>query len=302
MTPIGVACVGLATADTIVELPTWPEPDGRMVADSIVRSYGGPAATAAVTLSRLGHRAAMIGAVGDDRVGELVRRDLADEGVDVTHLATSAGRSAESVIVVERARSTRTILHAPGASPEGLGSAARELCASAAWTHVDHAGFGLVDGVDRGRLSVDAGHRMEGLELAGVGLYAPSATALRDRYPNRPLGSAVAAALADGARRVAVTLGARGALAAAADGAWHVRAAPIEVVSTLGAGDVFHGALLASMLDGLSLAEAVRRANVAAALSCRSIDGRGAIPTREELDAALAGAPPVESVMLDAIE
>ena len=74
-----VACIGLATADTIVSLPGWPSADGRMLADAIVRAFGGPAATAAVTISRLGHRAAMIGAVGDDEIGAAVRQELAGD-------------------------------------------------------------------------------------------------------------------------------------------------------------------------------------------------------------------------------
>jgi sugar/nucleoside kinase (ribokinase family) len=132
-----------------------------------------------------------------------------------------------------------------------------------------------------------------------VGLYAPSATALQRRFPGRPLGAAGRAALDAGALRVVVTRGRDGALAADATGAWRVPGLRVEVVSTVGAGDVFHGALLASLLDGLVLADAARRASVAAALSCRALDGRGAIPTPAELDRALAAAPAVEPVALE---
>ena len=55
------------------------------------------------------------------------------------------------------------------------------------------------------------------------------------------------------------------------------------LVSTLGAGDVFHGALLAAFVRGLELREALRAANRCAALSCRALDGRSAIPDWEEL-------------------
>ncbi len=52
----------------------------------------------------------------------------------------------------------------------------------------------------------------------------------------------------------------------------------VPVVSTLGAGDVFHGALLAGLARGLDLGAAMTLANAAAALSCRALDGRSAIP------------------------
>ena len=294
-----VVCIGLATADTIVSLPGWPSADGRMLADTILRSFGGPAATAAVTISRLGHRAAMIGAVGDDSIGAAVRHELEASGVDVGGLPTLSGGTAESVILLDRSADTRTILHAPGAALDGLDDEARDRCAVATWVHVDQAGYGVAASLDRSRLSVDAGHRIEQLQLAGLGLYAPSRSALLDRYPGRRVGPAVGEALRDGAARVAVTLGADGAIASDADGAWHVRAPDVEVVSTLGAGDVFHGALLASLLDGRSLPDALRRAVVAGALSCRALDGRGAIPDTAELDAAVARAPAVESVVLE---
>jgi sugar/nucleoside kinase (ribokinase family) len=62
----------------------------------------------------------------------------------------------------------------------------------------------------------------------------------------------------------------------------------VHAVSTLGAGDVFHGALLACLQRGLSLSEALVRANACAALSCRALDGRSAIPTWDELERTLA--------------
>jgi sulfofructose kinase len=61
----------------------------------------------------------------------------------------------------------------------------------------------------------------------------------------------------------------------------------VEVTSTLGAGDVFHGALVAQLIQGHPLQEAMRRANAVAALACRGLDGQSKIPTTTELDAYL---------------
>jgi sugar/nucleoside kinase (ribokinase family) len=59
-------------------------------------------------------------------------------------------------------------------------------------------------------------------------------------------------------------------------------------VSTLGAGDVFHGALLAALLDGQPIDDALRFANAAAGLSCRALDGRSGIPSRREVERLIA--------------
>lgn len=293
----GVVCVGLVTRDTVVPMPGWPRPDGRLVVDPIVRASGGPAATAAVAVSRLGGTAAFVGAVGQD--GEDLVGHLSGEGVDVAGVVRVAGAaSSESVILLDRSAGTRSILHAPGAALARLPPGALESCRRAAWVHVDHAGYAVVRAVDRGRLSVDAGNAIDDLSLDGIGLYVPTASAIRSRYPGRSLPAAVALALDEGARRVVVTDGAAGAIAADAGGAWRIGPFRVQVVSTLGAGDVFHGALLAALVAGHRLPQAARRANVAAALSCRAIDGRSGIPTATELERALAGAPEPEPILL----
>jgi sugar/nucleoside kinase (ribokinase family) len=64
----------------------------------------------------------------------------------------------------------------------------------------------------------------------------------------------------------------------------------VTVQSTLGAGDVFHGALLAAFVRGHGLHDALVFASAAAALSCRGLDGRSAIPSPAELERALADA------------
>jgi sugar/nucleoside kinase (ribokinase family) len=143
--------------------------------------------------------------------------------------------------------------------------------------HVDQTGFGSVP--RDVRLSIDAGNPIAGLDVAGVALYGPTEAALE-----RDFGSADAA-LAAGAQTVVVTRGAQGCTAYTAEGELAAAATPIEdPVSTLGAGDVFHGALLAAFVHGRELADALAFANRAAALSCRALDGRSAIPTLEEME------------------
>jgi sulfofructose kinase len=268
---VKVACVGLATRDTIVAVPEHPPPDGRVVAGDWVVAGGGPAATAAVALARLGVEVAFVGAVGDDEAGAFVRDGLAREGVDVGGLVAVPGaRTPQSVILVGP-DGARSIVHRPGDA---------EIPAvepEADWVHVDHAGYGRA----RGRLSVDGGNPIPGLDLRGVALYAPTEERLRADFGD------AAAALAAGAETVVVTRGAAGSSAYTHEGAVEAAGVPCEPVSTLGAGDVFHGALLAFLVRGAPIGEALRAANTAASLSCRALDGRSAIPTLAELKGAL---------------
>jgi sulfofructose kinase len=274
-----VVCVGLATRDTLLAVPRHPGADELVFAGDAAVAGGGPAATAAVALARLGVETAFVGAVGDDETGAFIRDGLAAEGVDVSELAVVPGRrSPESAIYV--GPGTRAIAAFPGdAGPPELSERALRMCRDAAWVHVDQTGFASVP---RGvRLSVDGGNPIEGLDLEGVDLYVPTEAALE-----RDFGSPEAA-LAAGARLVVVTRGARGCTAYARDGVVESEGVRVDdAVSTLGAGDVFHGALLAAFVRGRGLADALAFANRAAALSCRALDGRSAIPTADEIETA----------------
>jgi sugar/nucleoside kinase (ribokinase family) len=75
-------------------------------------------------------------------------------------------------------------------------------------------------------------------------------------------------------------------------------AAPaVETVSTLGAGDVFHGALVAAFARGLALAEALQLANATAALSTRALDAHSAIPDWAEAAALAEGGGTTRQVL-----
>ena len=130
------------------------------------------------------------------------------------------------------------------------------------------------------QLSIDGGNPIEGLDLDGVALYAPTVDTLREQFGDAHR------ALAAGAALVVVTRGAEGSVAYTSDGGViDVPSPPLDPVSTLGAGDVFHGALLAQLVGDAPLEEALAFANACAALSCRALDGRSAIPTLAEVAA-----------------
>lgn len=271
-----IVCAGLATRDTIWRVPAHPSEDGRVVATDVQVAGGGPAATAAVAIARLGVAASFVGAVGDDEAGAFVRDGLAREAIDVSALAVVPGATTAQSTILVGPSGTRSIVHHPGTATLTHGG----LPADAAWLHVDHVGYRLLAHArTSARVSVDGGNAIDGLDLHGVALYAPTEAMLRTQFGDAQ------GALDAGAELVVVTRGADGSVATSSDGAVAAPGVPCDdLVSTLGAGDVFHGALLACLTRGEPLAEALRAANTAASLSCRALDGRSAIPTLDELE------------------
>lgn len=280
--PWEVLCVGAANLDTIALVDVMPGADERVVARAITQHPGGPASTAAVAVARLGVGVAFCGRVGTDPAAGAVTASLRQEGVDVS-LVEAGGATAQSVILGCRKTNTRAIATLVPEPPD-----LPAVPAQARWVHVDHAGYAAVAphlGPDRRfRLSIDAGNDIAGLRLAGVDLFVPTVEALRRRYGVLPIADLVRRAHDEGAVSVVATRGGDGCYVSAPGvPLTHVAGFTVEVVSTLGAGDVFHGALVACLARGFDLVEAARYANAVAALSCRALDGRSGIPTFDDV-------------------
>lgn len=277
--------VGCATLDSIASVGDYPSADSRTIASEFITAGGGPAATAAVAAARLGAQTAFAGVIGHDDEGDRIIAGLEAEGVDTSLVMRSSScPSGASLIIVSDGGEHRAIVTRP-VPPLNfpLHGDFREAVASAAWVHVDHLGWSAVQPLaPEIRLSVDAGNPIPNFGIDGVELYVPTIERLRaDFGPGMTEIELVQTAIDRGARSVVATAGGRGAWAHDGCGpVVHVPAVPTLIVSTLGAGDVFHGALLAAVAAGQALADAVGLANQVAAASCTGLDGRSRIPRR----------------------
>jgi sulfofructose kinase len=279
--------------DTIALVEKYPGEDERVLANEISRAGGGPAAVAAVTLSRLGVRSAIVGTIGDDADGKEVLRIFAQEGVDTSGVSVGATSTAGSVIVASKENSARAISTRQPVVQAPINDAAKKLIESAQWLHVDHVGIKRLGemGVSRGKgpqISFDAGYGVESFDPIAVDLFVPTDRQMALRYPGVDLAAALESDSLKAGNTVVATQGSEGSAGFSAEtGLVTASGFKVDITSTLGAGDVFHGALVAQLIHGHHLQEAMRRANAVAALSCRGLDTQSMIPTSTELDAYL---------------
>jgi sulfofructose kinase len=276
-----VLCVGVATVDNIVLVENYPTANQRVIALDSTRAVGGPATTAAVTLARLGIKVALVCVIGDDEEGRFIFETLKREGVDTSHVVVDSNvKTARGTIVVSKHEQSRAIMVMPH---DRIPKKPLDL-SQYQWIHVDQVGMRALKnwGIVRGgsaKLSIDIGYATEGLNPADYDLYAPSenittdtSTATRDK------------------NIVVISQAERGSLYSDGHSSGSVPAITSEILSTLGAGDVFHGALVAAQVWNKEISEAVLIANTVAGLSCRGLDGQSGIPRKNELDAYLAKA------------
>lgn len=254
---------------------------------------GGPAATAAVTVARLGGDALIAARLGDDDVAGLIAAELEAYGVDCHLLRRFQGcRSSLSAVMVD-AQGERLIVNYldPGLPSDAAwlpDLASLDIAAVLADTRWPE---GAAKILNKGRaaglpavLDADRPIALDSPLLRAASHVAFSADGLADctglNDPRQALDM-----IAERTKSwLCVTLGGDGVLIQDAGGQHHVPAFKIAVVDTLGAGDVWHGAFALALAEDSDETQAVRFANAAAALKTQRPGGRRGVPTRAEVD------------------
>lgn len=295
-----VVVAGALTLDVLVPVPAEVVEDARTRVEEIRHAPGGPAAIAAVTLARLGVDTTLVVPRGRDPEGDMALGALATvPRLTVRAVPVSVSTQA-SVVLSCRARGTRTILSRiddlTAADEDAMVAQVRSL--GFAVLHVDATRPALARrlinvAAERGaRVSLDAGHlRREDLLtlLPGVTLVAADQGSTRALHPD-PV-RAIQHMHERGVEIAVSTLGPGGAMVSSGGGVTRVPALAVPVTDTTGAGDVFHGALVAYLLAGHAPVAAVRRACAAAALTLDHLGGFPEHLTREAVDQLADAAP-----------
>jgi ribokinase len=312
-----VIVVGSVNVDLVVTTERLPGAGETVGGGTFARHNGGKGGNQAVAAARLGANVAFVGAVGDDELGRDARAALAAERVDTTQLATVSEPTGVALIVVAHGENiiavaaganaavtpalVRSSLEAlsPGSGdvvlvsheiPTVAAARALQLARAAGATTVLNPA--PADGLDRSILATATVLAPNRGELATL---ANTAAKRAGRYGGPLDGVAAARALltpgpeggSPGA--ILVSMGGAGAVLVRRDKPDMDIAAPkVSVVDSVGAGDTLNGALAAGLAAGSDLEVAAREAVVAASLSVTRAGAREGMPTREELDAALA--------------
>lgn len=292
-----VACVGISVRDVVFRTEYPIEVGGKNLATSASTHLGGPAANAAVTVASLGGIARLISNLGADSHGDSAVAELERCGVDVSLVRRLDDVSSSLSSVVVDSGGERTIVNHTDSRlidsahpvtaddlegsdsvlvdlrwPGGARSAIAEANASEIPTIVD---FDLTTAEDTDDIVGSASHvvfsRSALAKLSGTDHIDD---ALRD------VASTTAAFLA-------VTLGGNGVRWIEQDHVRSMSAFRVDVVDTLGAGDVFHGAFALAIAARRSVDDALRFASATSAIRCSRPSGREAFPSRSEVDGFL---------------
>ncbi|MFC4703360.1 ribokinase [Paraburkholderia caffeinitolerans] len=305
-----MAVVGSLNMDLVARAPRLPRPGETLAGSAFAQVAGGKGGNQAVAAARLGARVAMVGCVGADANGELLRAGLLAEGIDCSALDTAPGAPTGVALIVVDDASQNAIVIVAGSNGEvtpaslarheaALAAAAVVVCQLETPPDAVHAALAAARRLGKITILNPAPatgplpaawlplidylvpNELEAATLTGLPLATPEDAARAAQALRRA-----------GARNVLVTLGEQGVCALLADEASdatdvsapvHWPAPKVAAVDTTAAGDTFIGALAARLAAREAPAQAIQFALRAASISVTRSGAQPSIPSLEDM-------------------
>lgn len=309
-----VCVVGSSVMDLVASAPRRPMPGETVIGTDFAMHVGGKGVNQALAAARAGATTTFVGKVGDDDFGDRILAELAESGVETSH--------------VRRIGETPTGVGMPLVEPSGENSIVFVAGANDALTSRDVARASVaIEAADvvliqlelpldtaetAAKIASNAGTRVVlnpaparpvSLDLlALVDILVPNEVEVKQLAASmngHAAGSDPADALIEvvGGQIVVVTRGADGVEVLTAGQRRRLPAMKVDAVDTVGAGDAFCGNLAARLADGADLFDAVTFANAAGALATLRSGAGPAMPSWADVqrlvetsDATRAGA------------
>ncbi len=290
---------GSLNLDLVSQVPHLPQPGETLAATALARLPGGKGLNQAVAAARQGATVAMLGAVGADSEGQMLRAILEAEQIVHRGVATLDHLTGLALINVAAHGENAIVIH---------GGANRALSASLVRAAMQPARVYLA----QLEVPLDALHEFFGtapqqgsLRILNAAPATGDAIALltqidrlivneielqqlanqHTEHTDTLLGEDCAPLarrlLTNSLRTVIVTLGAQGARVIDADHDTPIAAPSVSVIDTTGAGDCFCGVVAAALAEGDPLIAAAKRAVNAASQAVQALGAIAAMPRRD---------------------
>ena len=234
----------------------------------------------------------MMAKVGENHRGQFIINDFRYNGVDTSAIIVDApGTSSPFCLSLsEEEHKTRIFIGKEGTAGELLPEEIDyEYLGKAKYLHLENgrpaSAAAALFAREHGIVTVmDADNYQEGIVklLTCLDVFIASEFFYRDMFGNLPYEEGCRKLLEAGPSTAIVTLGSRGSVGMTAqDGFFRTESFQVPVRDTTGAGDVFHGAYIVGLLEGMDAPECARFASAVSAIKCTCFGGRTGIPNRE---------------------
>ncbi len=301
MTPRSRICVvGSANIDLTFRTSRFPSPGETLTGRALHQGLGGKGANQAVAAARLGAEVTFISCTGRDGFGAEAIRQYQADGIRTDFIRQVDNQPTGTAAILVDDQAENCIIVIPGAnqmlSETDIQSASSVikrsdavLCQLETPLAATIQAFQVARSAKKLTVLTPAPYqRLPDQLLHLCDLCIPNRTeicALVGHEVNNADDAIDAARLLQdrGVGSVAVTMGRCGAVIVESQGATYIPASQVDAIDTTGAGDAFSAALAVFYCEGLSLAEAARKASLVAAITVTRLGAHPAFPRRDEI-------------------
>lgn len=286
-----VLCVGHACYDLVFSITKHPKSDEKISANGLICSGGGPAANAAIAVSKLGLKSAFAGYLGNDIYGEMHKQEFIKHNINTNLLIRGKSTTPLSVTLVKPDGKRALINFKRSTVPiriEAIDFSAIKAKVILLDGHEPHISSKLVKSARSHGIPtlLDAGSLHEGTStLLNQVDYIIAAEKFACQFADNC--RTALAKLAKLAPAVIITLGNKGLLWQYRKKSGSLPAFKVQAIDTTGAGDAFHGAFAIALIKGMSWLDALDYASAYGALCCTKIGARTGLVYEKELIAYL---------------
>ncbi|MBJ8027062.1 ribokinase [Bacillus cereus group sp. N21] len=287
-----IAVVGSISMDLVAVSKKRPKAGETVIGETFHTVPGGKGANQAVAAARLGANVAMVGAVGNDDYGKLVRKNLENDRVFIDYVVpvTDETTGIAHIVLAEEDNSIVVVQGANRLVNEQIVDRAKDLLVKADMVVLQlEIPLETVEYV----LDICEEHKIPVMLNPAPAQVLPVDILEKATYitPNEhecrivldDFTSPIEELLAKYPNKLLMTEGGKGVRFYNGTEIVHVPSIDVEVVDTTGAGDTFNGALAVALSEGETLQKAIRFANIAGGLSVTKLGAQGGMPTREKV-------------------
>jgi ribokinase len=294
--------VGSANIDLTTFADRFPKPGETIFGQRFDLGFGGKGANQAVAARLCGADVFMVARVGSDLFGPATIENFKKLGIDTTHVRQVEGLSSGVAPIFVEPDGQNRILVVKGANdalkPADVDAAAEMLKSTDCIVlqfeiPLDTVYYAIAFAHKHGIrciLNPAPGQPVDMSALQGLDYFVPNESEAETitGLAVHGIDDAKACAeklVADGIRRVIITLGAQGSLLAGREASSHVAPFAVHSIDSTGAGDAFIGSFAVFLAEGVPEQEAVRRANLYAGLSTTGVGTQKSFYDRVRFDA-----------------
>ncbi|KMN71268.1 ribokinase [Bacillus cereus] len=287
-----IAVVGSISMDLVAVSKKRPKAGETVIGEAFHTIPGGKGANQAVAAARLGANVAMVGAVGNDDYGIVVRKNLENERIFIDYVVPVTDRTTgiAHIVLAEEDNSIVVVQGANALVNKSVVDRSKDLLVKA-----DMVVLQLEIPLETVKyvLAICEEHNIPVMLNPAPAQVLSEEILEKATYitPNEhecrivldDFTSPIEDLLAKYPNKLLMTEGSNGVRFHNGTEIVHVPSIAVDVVDTTGAGDTFNGALAVALSEGETLQKAIRFANIAGGLSVTKLGAQGGMPTRDRV-------------------